>query len=95
MPPWPIKPHSPSGLPEIAPRLSHGRLLRDPGDVLGCAVVKALKETATVVRGARTGLTLGEREAIVEQAVAAVRNLPNHLRKLNGVVGASARRLAR
>jgi hypothetical protein len=57
-------------------------MLRDRGDVLKYALANALREAAKVVRGARAGLTVSEREAVAERAVTEIRNLPDDPWKL-------------
>jgi hypothetical protein len=49
-------------------------MLKTRADVLKYALADALKGAAKIVRGLRTGLTVSEREAIAEQAVAEIRN---------------------
>jgi len=58
-------------------------MLKDRGDLLKYALAGALKRAAKIVRGLRAGLTVSEREAVAEQAVTEIRNLPNDPWKLN------------
>jgi hypothetical protein len=57
-------------------------MLRDRGDLLKYALAKALAVGAKVVRGARQGLPVGERELIAEAAVNEIRALPDDPWKL-------------
>jgi hypothetical protein len=63
-------------LTEDLARLPHARMLKDRGDLLKYALADALKRAAKIVRGLRAGLTVSEREAVAEQAVVEIRNLP-------------------
>jgi hypothetical protein len=57
-------------------------MLRTRGDLLKYALADALKRAAKIVRGLRAGLTVSEREAVAEQAVAEIRSLPDDPWKL-------------
>ena len=58
-------------------------MLRDRGEVLKYALADAFKSAAKIVRGLRAGLTVSEREAVAEFAVAEIRNLPDDPWKLS------------
>jgi hypothetical protein len=58
-------------------------MLKDRGDVLKYALSRALKNVAKIVRGLRVGLTVGEREAVAEEAVGEIRALPDDPWKLS------------
>jgi hypothetical protein len=57
-------------------------MLRDRGDQLKYAIASALSRAAKIVRGLRQGLTVSEREAVAEIAVADLRTLPGDPWKL-------------
>lgn len=57
-------------------------MLNDRGDLLKYALAHALSRAAKIVRGLRASLTVSEREAVAEQAVAEIRNLPDDPWKL-------------
>lgn len=57
-------------------------MLKDRGDQLKYTLVSALSRAAKVVRGLRIGLTVSEREAVAEVAVADLRGLPDDPWKL-------------
>jgi hypothetical protein len=57
-------------------------MLRDRGDQLKYALATALSGAAKIVRGLRAGLTVSEREAVAEVAVADLRRLPDDPWKL-------------
>ena len=52
-------------------------ILQTRGDILKYAIVDALGSAAKIVRGLRQGLTVSEREAVAEQAVTELRQLPD------------------
>ena len=57
-------------------------MLKNRGEFLKYAIANALRGAAKVVRGCRIGLTVTEREAIGERAVAEIRALPDDPWKL-------------
>lgn len=63
-------------------RSTQWAMLQDRGDLLKYALAKALSTAAKVIRGARQGLPVMEREAIAEAAVAEIRGLPDDPWKL-------------
>jgi hypothetical protein len=58
-------------------------MLRDRGDQLKYAIAHALLSASKIVRGLRAGLTVSERENVVEAAVNQIRALPNDPWKLS------------
>jgi hypothetical protein len=58
-------------------------MLRDRGDQLKYAIAHALAGAVKIVRGLRTGLTVGERENVAEAAVKELRQLPDDPWKLS------------
>jgi hypothetical protein len=57
-------------------------MLRDRGDLLKYAIAHALQGAAKIVRGLTLRINVAEREAIAEQAVTEIRNLPDDPWKL-------------